>query len=128
MVRGNISMVMKKIFSISMQNKKLNSTSPSLFGLLRRYAGIIILLVVLTIVANALSVAVPKIIALAIDTYAKGNFLMVKLAGEFSLVAVGIFVFTYLQNVVQVLASESVARDLRNDIMAKISVQPFAYL
>ncbi len=128
MVRGNISMVMKKIFSISMQNKKLNSTSPSLFGLLRRYAGIIILLVVLTIVANALSVAVPKIIALAIDTYAKGNFLMVKLAGEFSLVAVGIFVFTYLQNVVQVLASERVARDLRNDIMAKISVQPFAYL
>lgn len=128
MDRGNISMVMKKIFSISMQNKKLNSTSPSLFGLLRRYAGIIILLVVLTIVANALSVAVPKIIALAIDTYAKGNFLMVKLAGEFSLVAVGIFVFTYLQNVVQVLASERVARDLRNDIMAKISVQPFAYL
>ncbi len=60
MDRGNISMVMKKIFSISMQNKKLNSTSPSLFGLLRRYAGIIILLVVLTIVANALSVAVPK--------------------------------------------------------------------
>ncbi len=110
------------------QNEKKDFQAASLFGLLRRYAGIIVLLVVLTVVANALSVAVPKIISGAIDTYASGNFLLKKLILEFSLVAVGIFVFTYLQNVVQVLASERVARDLRNDIMAKISVQPFSYI
>ena len=110
------------------QNEKKDFQAASLFGLLRRYAGIIVLLVVLTVVANALSVAVPKIISGAIDIYASGNFLLKKLILEFSLVAVGIFVFTYLQNVVQVLASERVACDLRNDIMAKISVQPFSYI
>ena len=42
--------------------------APSLFGLLRRYTGIIVLLVVLTVIASGLSIAVPKIIAIAIDT------------------------------------------------------------
>jgi len=117
----------KKAKNIS-QKREINSQAPSLFGLLWRYAGVITVLVVLTIIANGLSVAVPRIISGAIDTYASGNFLIKKLILEFSLVAVGIFVFTYLQNVVQVLASERVARDLRNDIMAKISVQPFSYI
>ncbi len=117
----------KKAKNIS-QKREINSQAPSLFGLLWRYAGVITVLVVLTIIANALSVAVPRIISGAIDTYASGNFLIKKLILEFSLVAVGIFVFTYLQNVAQVLASERVARDLRNDIMAKISVQPFSYI
>ena len=117
----------KKAKNIS-QKREINSQAPSLFGLLWRYAGVITVLVVLTIIANGLSVAVPRIISGAIDTYASGNFLIKKLILEFSLVAVGIFVFTYLQNVAQVLASERVARDLRNDIMAKISVQPFSYI
>ncbi len=110
------------------KNKKLSLRAPGLFGLLRRYVGIIVLLVVLTIIANALSVAVPKIIAVAIDTYANGNFVIGKLIIEFSSVAALIFVFTYLQNIAQVFASERVARDMRNDIMAKISVQPFSYI
>ena len=110
------------------KSKIKNSPSPSIWGLLGRYKGIIILLVFLTILANALSVAVPKIIAKAIDTFGKGNFSLEKLSIEFSIIAVLIFIFTYLQNIVQVLASERVARDMRNDIVAKISVQPFAYI
>ena len=85
---------------------------PGLFGLLARYKGLIGLLVALTIVANGLSVAVPKIIAGAIDTYASGNFVLARFVIEFSVVAVLIFVFTYLQNIVQVFASERVARDM----------------
>ena len=103
-------------------------SSPSLFGLLRRYSGIIILLVVLTIIANGLSISVPEIISHAIDSYTKGNFLITNLIVEFSIVAFFIFVFTYLQNVVQVYASERVARDMRNEITAKISVQPYSYI
>ena len=61
--------------------------SPTLFGLMRRYVGIISLLVLLTIVANALSVSVPKIIADAIDTYANGTFIIGHLIIEFSIVA-----------------------------------------
>lgn len=102
--------------------------APSLFGLLGKYTGIITLLVVLTISANGLSIAVPKIIAHTIDSYTSGNFFIAPLIVEFSIIALLIFIFTYLQNIVQVLASERVARDIRNDIAAKISVQPYSYI
>lgn len=108
--------------------KNYNQPSAGLLGLLRRYVGIIILLVVLTIIANALAVSVPEIISVAIDTYSHGNFLIRNLVIEFSVVVFFIFIFTYLQNIVQVYASERVARDMRNDIAAKISVQPYSYI
>ena len=110
------------------ENEKKLSPAPNIFGLIGRYSGIISLLVIFTIVANALSIAVPKIIAVAIDTYANENFFATRLIVELFVVAFLIFVFTYLQNVVQVLASERVARDMRNDISAKISVQPYSYI
>jgi ATP-binding cassette subfamily B protein len=110
------------------QEEDMNSAVPSLFGLLGRYRGIIGLLAVLTIIANGLSVAVPRIIAVAIDAYTGGHLVLESIVIELSVVAIGIFVFTYLQNIVQVLASERVARDLRTDIAAKISVQPYAYI
>jgi len=105
-----------------------NRPAPGLFGLLRRYAGLISLLVMLTIIVGALTVAVPEIISVAIDTYTKSNFVMADFIIGFSVVAFLIFVFTYLQNIVQVYASERVARDMRDDITAKISVQPYSYI
>jgi ATP-binding cassette subfamily B protein len=111
---------------------KSNSISPdatpSLFSLLKPYVWLITLLVVLTIAANALNLAVPQIIANAIDTYTGSTFVFSHLIIEFSLVALCIFIFTYAQNIVQVYASERVARDLRNDLSAKISVQPYEYI
>jgi ATP-binding cassette subfamily B protein len=106
----------------------IDAKAPSLFAVLRPYAWLIALLVVLTIAANALNLAVPKIIASAIDTYSAGSFVFSSLIIEFSLVAFLIFVFTYLQNIVQVYASERVARDMRNELSAKISVQTYAYI
>ena len=105
-----------------------SAPQPSLFGLLRPYRFLIALLVFLTLVSNAFNLAVPKIIARAIDTYAQGTFVLQDLIIEFSIVAGLIFVFTYFQNIVQVYASERVARDLRNDLSAKISVQSYAYV
>ena len=110
------------------QNNKKNTPAPSLTSLLRRYAKIITLLVVLTVVANALSISIPKIISGAIDTYTVGSFSMTNLIIEFSVISLLVFIFTYLQNIVQVYASERVARDMRNDIAAKISVQPYSYI
>ena len=101
---------------------------PSLTKLIYRYVGVIGVLVILTIIASALSVAVPKIISVAIDTYTRGSFSIKVLVTEFSVVAFLIFIFTYLQNIAQVYAGERVARDLRNEISAKISVQPYAYI
>jgi len=104
------------------------SNQPSIWGLLRPYTFLIVLLVVLTIGANALNLAVPQIMARAIDTYAGGHFVLADLILEFSLVALFIFLLTYAQNIVQVYASERVARDLRLDLSAKISVQPYEYI
>ncbi len=57
----------------------------------------------------------------------KGNFVLTTIVIELSIFAFLIFIFTSLQNIVQVYASERVARDIRNEIAAKISVQPYAY-
>ena len=110
------------------KSKKNITSSGNLFDLLKPYWVIISVIIVLTIVANALNLIVPKLIALTIDTYTKGDFIMSNIIIEFSVVAILIFIFTYLLNVVQVYASERVARDLRNKISAKISVQPYSYI
>src|ERR1700722_8787699 len=104
------------------------SPRPTLFGLLKRYSTLIGLLVVLTLASNAFTLVVPQLMARAIDTYARGVFQLNTLLIEFSLVALAIFIFTYLQNIVQVFASERVARDLRGDLSAKISQQSAAYI
>ena len=109
-------------------NIDTNTPSKDLFGLLRRYIWLITSLVVLTIIANALSLSIPRIISGAIDTYMKGSFVLKNLIIEFSIIAFFIFIFTYIQNIVQVYASEQVARDLRNEIAGKISVQPYSYI
>jgi ATP-binding cassette subfamily B protein len=102
--------------------------APGLFSLLRPYAWTIALLVLLTVLGNALNLLVPQLIKHAIDTYTLGSFDLVRLVVEFSIVAAFIFIFTYGQNIVQVYASERVARDVRNRVSAKISVQPYEYI
>jgi len=102
--------------------------TPGLFGLLRKYLRSIGLLIALTIIANGFSIAVPKMISVAIDTYSSGSFFIKHLVLEFSIVAVLVFIFTYLQNVVQVYAGERVARDIRNDLAGSISIQPYAFI
>lgn len=100
--------------------------APDLLNLLKPYKGQIALLLVLTVVANALSLVVPKIIAAAIDDYAAGTFVLRAVTVELILVAIGIFAFTYLQSIVQTYAAERVARDMRTQLAAKISRQTYA--
>ena len=107
-------------------NDKINQ--PGLFSLLKPYKFLLFLLVVFTVIGNGFNLVVPKIIAGAIDTFKNGNFVLSHLVVEFSIIAILIFIFTYLQNIVQVYVSERVARDVRNDLTAKISVQEYAYI
>lgn len=102
--------------------------SPSLLALLRPYAGWVAALVVLTVLANGLNLIVPKLISAAIDAYDAGHFEPIGLMLEFFLAAAGVFVFTYLQSVVQTYASEKVARDLRSRLITKISLHDYAYI
>lgn len=98
----------------------------SIFRLLRPYRMMVFALVVLTIGVNALNLWVPKIIAMALDSYGSTTFSASSLTYLFGFVAMAIFVLTYVQNIVQVIASEKVARDLRSKLTLKISQQSYA--
>jgi len=102
--------------------------SGGLFGLLRPYWPWIGLLVVLTIISNSLNLIGPQIIAGAIDGIGTPAFTLPRVIGEFLALAVGVFVFTYGQSIIQTLTSERVARDLRTRLVGKIAQQDFAYI
>ncbi|MEI6316236.1 MAG: ABC transporter ATP-binding protein [bacterium] len=100
----------------------------NLTEVLQPYIFSVVVLVVLTIIANGLSLAVPKIIASSIDSYTLGTFVLNTTLIKFSVIALLILVFTYLQNISQVYVSEKVARNLRNKLSEKISTQTYAYI
>jgi ATP-binding cassette, subfamily B, bacterial len=101
---------------------------PKIGSLLKPYRGLILTIITFTIAANALNLLVPRLIAHAIDAYNAGQFVERTFVLEFLAVALGIFLFTYAQNVAQVYASERVARDLRTQVVAKLSTQSLAYI
>ena len=108
--------------------EKPSAPSPRIFDLLAPYSLLIAGLIVLTIAANALNLAVPKIVASAIDTFVAGKFDAQRLMVEFSVVGCLVFLLTYGQSLAQTYASERVARDLRTQIIAKISRQTYDYI
>lgn len=103
-------------------------TNATLFTLLKDYLGLIILIIILTVLPSALNLTGPKIIQNAIDTFGTNSFNLNFIVLEFSVVAILIFVFTYLQNIVQVYTAEKVAKDLRTKLATKISEQDNAFV
>ena len=100
----------------------------SLIGLLKPYRGMIFLLIFLTLIGNGVNLIIPKLIAHAIDSYGRGDFMMKTIAWQFIITVAVIFVFTYLQSIVQTFASEKVAFNLRSRLSDKISQRSFAYI
>ncbi len=99
---------------------------PSLWPLLAPYKGQMAMLVVLTAAGNALNLAVPKVVADAIDAFTSGHLDLTRSLIALSALALGTFLFGNLQNVVQTVASERVARDLRTRLAGVVSVQTYA--
>lgn len=99
-----------------------------LFSLLVPYKWLIFVLVFTTLVGNAFNLWIPKIIAAGIDTYARGAFAYEGFIVQFFLVALGVFVFSFFQNITQTYAAERVARDMRNQVAIKLSKQENAYI
>lgn len=87
----------------------------------------VFMLLLFALLSNGINLALPKIIANGIDAWPK-NFVLQQVLIEFLSASVIIFIFTYLQGVVQVYTSEKVARDLRSQLAYKISVQSHAYV
>ena len=85
-------------------------------------------LVVFALVSNGVNLLLPKIISGAIDDFTGGHFAFKTLVLEFLIASLVIFIFTYLQSIVQTYASEKVARDLRTRLSDKISRQSYTYI
>lgn len=113
---------MKKKKSINKENK------PSVFEVLKPYKGLLAGLIVFAFLSNTLNLVIPKIIQDAIDSFSKGSFNMNQILVWFSVAAVLIFIFAYLQSIIQTYASEKVARDLRQKLSDKISKQTYAFI
>ena len=102
--------------------------SASLVSLLKPYIRMILLLILLALLSNGINLVLPMLIAHSIDDYSAGKFLLQPLVTTFLTATLFIFIFTYLQSIVQTYASERVAKDLRTQLAAKISRQSFTYI
>ncbi len=110
------------------KGKARKKPSSGLFKLIKPYSWFIAGIIALTVASNGLSLFIPKLIAGAIDAYGKGGFDLQALAIQFSLVAFFVFIFTYLQGIIQTYASELVARDLRTKLVAKLAGQTYSFV
>lgn len=98
-----------------------------IFSLLTPYRGMVFALIFFAILSNGINLILPKIIANGIDAWPK-QFVLQQVLIKFLSATVIIFIFTYLQGVVQVYTSEKVARDLRSRLSYKISTQSHAFI
>ena len=104
------------------------SQKPGVLSLLKPYRGLVVVLLLFTLLSNAINLLLPKIIADAIDAFTAGVFALNPVLIKFSLAILFIFIFAYLQSIIQTYASERVARDLRTKLSNKISIQTAAFV
>jgi ATP-binding cassette, subfamily B, bacterial len=101
---------------------------PNLFAILKPYGWLTTGLVLLGVATNGLNLILPKIIAYGIDLYVKTGSILSSVTWGFAWAAFGTFVFAYLQSIAQTYASEKVARDLREQVIAKVAQQSYTYI
>lgn len=80
------------------------------------------------LLSNGINLLIPKLISRAIDDFSKGIFSYETIVIEFLVAAFIIFIFTFLQGILTVYASERVAKNLRTQIINKISQQSFQFI
>ncbi|RFM27373.1 ABC transporter ATP-binding protein [Deminuibacter soli] len=103
-------------------------SKPGIFSLLKPYRKMLVMLVVLALFSNGVNLLLPGIIARGIDSYTAGTYVLKHTLLWFLAAALFIFVVTYLQSIVQTYASEKVARNLRTQLVDKISRQSYVFI
>ncbi len=99
-----------------------------LFNVLRPYRGMVAVLTFMALGGSSINLLIPKIIAQAIDAFSAGRFDAGTVIAGFLAAAAAIFVFTFLQGVVQTYTAERVAKDLRTRVADKISRQSYSFI
>lgn len=103
--------------------------SPSIFTIFRPYWKLIIPLLVITVLANGITIVLPKIIAGYIDQYQATQIIPVSLILWVLLgITLIVAILTLVQSALASYASEKVAFDLRKDLSKKIANQSFHYV
>ena len=119
------------------EKNKQPAKKNGIFSLLKPYRGLVILLILFALFSNSFSLWLPKIISHGIDSYIKAyvqhfgkpfDFDLSPVIIKFSIAIGLIFIFSYLQSIIQTYTSEKVARDLRNRLSEKISRQNNAFI
>jgi len=101
---------------------------PNIFSVLKPYKLMIVGLIVFALLSNGVNLVIPKLISHGIDDLSLGTFSYQRLIIRFLTASFIIFVFTFLQGILQTYASERVARDLRTSLADKISRQSYAFI
>ncbi len=99
-----------------------------LFRVLGPYKVIVIVLIIIALAGSSLNLLIPKIIAQGIDAFSAGKFNVRTVITEFLVAGSGIFVFTFLQAILQTLTAERVAKDLRNKLADNLSRQRYSFI
>lgn len=110
------------------QKTNIKSTKPSIFSVLKPYRLMIFALIGFALISNAVNLLIPKLISNGIDDYSAGHFDYKQLSLEFLAATVIILILTLLQGVLQTYASEKVARNLRSELINKISQQSYTFV
>jgi ATP-binding cassette subfamily B protein len=105
-----------------------SAKKPGIFSLLRPYSTMITLLILFALLSNVFNLLIPKIISRAIDAYTQNNLVLKNVILEFLMASLFIFIFTYIQSIIQTYTSERAARDLRSKLSDKISKQSYTYI
>jgi ATP-binding cassette, subfamily B, bacterial len=106
------------------EKKQDKAKGPGISSLLKPYRSMIVLLIFFALLSNAVNLMLPRIVASGIDSY-PAHFMLKKILIEFISAALIIFIFTYLQSIIQTNTAERVARDLRSRLAGKISTQAY---
>jgi ATP-binding cassette subfamily B protein len=101
---------------------------PSVFSLLRPYSGLVTILIIMALLGSGINMLIPKIISHGIDSFTANKYNLRSVIFQFLLASSSIFVFSFLQNIIQTYASERVGRDLRSRLSNKISRQSYAFV
>ncbi len=107
--------------------EKIKKKGTGISRLLKPYRGMIFLLMFFALLSNGINLILPRIIAAGIDSY-PSYYILDKILLEFFSAATIIFIFTYLQSIIQTNTAERVARDLRSRLAAKISTQSYSVI
>ncbi len=99
-----------------------------IFKEVRPYLGMLGLLLLVALINNGLNLWLPKITSGAIDSFSGQNFEISKIIYEMAGASLVIFIFAVGQSFLQTFLAETVAKNMRERLVNKISDQDFGFV